>query len=175
MTSCCSSCYVPVDKYGRIIEIPEDDVLIPVRTENACPNCGEIGKPVDELTLKSFLSVSLRQIGKTQYLFCRSESCPVVYFSKDGAQTFTVDHVREKVYQKDADADDCFVCYCFQHTVGEVRSASPQAQVEILEGINTGIRAQQCACESRNPQGSCCLGNVREIMRQTEKLGVTTT
>lgn len=171
MTSCCS---LPVNEKGFLIEIPDEEVPTPKRVENTCPECGQKGKPVDTATVKAQLSVSLRQIGQTPYLFCRTRACPVVYFSSDGEQTFMVEEVREQVYQKEPETDDIFVCYCFRHTVGEVHTASSEGHAAILDDINAGIKAEQCACDLRNPQGSCCLGNVREVIKRAEKLIVAT-
>jgi hypothetical protein len=93
----------------------------------------------------------------------------VVYYSADGTQTFTTDQVRERVYQKEPGADDVYVCYCFRHTVGELSHAPAEARLAILDDIDIGIRADQCACDLRNPQGSCCLGNVKALIRQLQE------
>jgi hypothetical protein len=98
-----------------------------------------------------------------------------VYFSADGEQTFTGQEVKERVYQKELEADDVFICYCFRHTVGQLRNASPEERVAIVDNINTGINAGQCACDLRNPQGSCCLGNVNRRIKQLEQKATTTT
>lgn len=170
MSNCCS---LPVDENGQLVEILEIKPT-PTRSEKICPECRETGKPVDEATLKSMLSSSLRAIRKTQYFFCRTTACPVVYFSSDGEQAFTTEQVRERVYQKEPDVEGVFVCYCFRHTVGEIRNASPEGRLAILGDINAGIKAEQCACDWRNPQGSCCLGNVREVIKLAEKLAIAT-
>ncbi|MBI3535988.1 MAG: copper chaperone Copz family protein [Chloroflexi bacterium] len=136
--------------------------------KNACSICGEKGKPVQGQTVKALLSVSLRAVQNVEYLFCATPTCPVVYFTQDGAQTFTIEQVRERVYQKEQDADDVFVCYCFRNTVGDIGMASPLERAEILDDINAGIRADQCACDLRNPQGACCLGNVRAAIKRLE-------
>ena len=107
-------------------------------------------------------------------------NCPckifnVVYFSPDGEQTFTVEQVRERVYQKAPDAEDVFACYCFRHTVGDVRAASPETRAAIVDDINTGINVGPCACDLRNLQGSCCLGNVRGVIKQREKMSALVT
>lgn len=161
MTDCCS---LPVDDKGILIETP-DEIQTPARAKNACPTCGKKGKPVDTATVKSMLSVSLNQIKPTPYFFCPNRGCPTVYFSEDGLQTFGKDEIRERVYQKEPEADDVFVCYCFRHTVGEIRTATPERRTAILDDINAGIKAGQCACDWRNPQGACCLGNVRGVRR----------
>jgi hypothetical protein len=35
----------------------------------------------------------------------------------------------------------------------------------IAVAINAGIRAGACACDLRNPQGACCLGNARALVK----------
>jgi len=98
-----------------------------------------------------------------------------VYFSADGEQAFTVEEVRERVYQKAPEAEEVFICYCFRHTVGELRAGTPEDRIAIVDNINSGINAGQCACDLRNPQGSCCLGNVRGLIKRLEKQVAVTT
>ncbi|MEW6048023.1 MAG: hypothetical protein AB1609_16365 [Bacillota bacterium] len=133
------------------------------REGERCPSCGAKGKHVERLTVKAMLAVSLRRLGAQRYRFCRTPACPVVYFAEDADEQFTVDEVRERVFQKEPEADDVFVCYCFRHTRGALRQAAPPDHARIVEEIEAGIQAGQCACELRNPQGSCCLGNVRAV------------
>ena len=156
----------------EVCELPTPTVQRAPRAVTGCPVCGEKGKPVQGQTVKALLSVTLRQVQNVEYLFCRTQTCPIVYFSSDGKQTFTIGQVREHVYQKEPDTDVVFVCYCFGHTVGEILSASPETRVSILDNINAGIQADQCACDLRNPQGSCCLGNVRGLIKRLEQSAV---
>lgn len=169
------SCCCPPEAGNAVCDLPTQDFQRPARTMKACPQCGTVGKSIEGQTVKAMLSVTLREVQDTKYLFCRTQSCPVVYFSADGEQTFTIDQVRERVYQKELEREDAFVCYCFRHTVGELRVASPEDRIAIVDDINTGINAGQCACDLRNPQGSCCLGNVRSMIKQLEKPTFTTT
>ena len=131
----------------------------------ACPTCGQWAKPVPGQTIKALLLITLRVVRDTPYFFCRTEGCPVVYFSGDGRQVVTRDQVRERVYQKEPQSAAVLICYCFQHTVGHLRGGSADARTAILEDIERGVAAGQCACDLRNPQGSCCLGNVRRLIR----------
>jgi hypothetical protein len=163
------SCCCPTEAGNAVCELPAQDVQRPPRAVNACPECGRIGKPVGGQTVKAMLAVSLREVQDTNYLFCRTQTCPVVYFSANGQQTFTVEQVRERVYQKEPEAEDVFICYCFRHTVGKLHAASPENRIAIVDDINTGINAAQCACDLRNPQGCCCLGNVRDMIKRLEK------
>jgi len=98
-----------------------------------------------------------------------------VYFSADGEQAFTLQEVRERVYQKEPKAEDVFICYCFRHTVGELQEASLEACGTIVDSINAGISGGQCACDLRNPQGSCCLGNINRRIKQLKHEGAPTT
>lgn len=163
------SCCCPPEAGNAVCDLPAQGFQRPPRASNTCPECGRAAKPVQGQTLKALLAVSLRDAREVEYLFCKTQTCPVVYFSADGAQTFTVEQVRERVYQKEPDADDVFVCYCFRYRVGEVRAASPEGRQAMVDDINTGINAGQCACDLRNPQGSCCLGNVRGLIKRLGK------
>lgn len=126
-----------------------------------CPTNHQPGQRVDTLTLKALLARPLTELTAAEYRFCRAPDCPTVYYSADGAQCFTEADLRERVFQKHLAETDTPVCYCFGYTVGDV-DAHPNA---IIKDIQAGIRAGQCACDIRNPQGECCLGNVRALAR----------
>lgn len=162
------SCGCPPVAGSAVCELPSQTAARPPHTTHRCPQCQQSGKPVQGQTVKAMLSVSLREVQDGEYLFCKTKSCPVVYFTLDGKQTFTVEQVRERVYQKEPNADNVFVCYCFRHTVGELHQASSAERTAMVSDINDGIQAEQCACDLRNPQGSCCLGNVRALVKELE-------
>lgn len=159
---------------AQVCELPLPAGTRGDRAASLCPACGERGKAVEVITVKAMLGVSLREIRASAYRFCRTRSCPVVYFSIDGSQTFEVGQVRERVFQKEPEAEDVNICYCFQHTVGEMMRADEGLRTSIVRDIEEGIAAGQCGCEVRNPQGSCCLGNVRGLVKpRPAKVGQT--
>lgn len=166
------TCHCPAEAGSAVCELPSQRVDQPVRALGSCSECGQKGKPVHGQTVKALLAVSLRAVQDGEYVFCRTQSCPIVYFTPDGSQTFMTEHVRERVYQKEPDVDSVFVCYCFRHTVGEMREASSEARAAIVDDVNAGIQAGQCACDVRNPQGSCCLGNLRGLVKRLEETAV---
>lgn len=143
---------------------------MPVSAAAYCPQTGRKGQRVDGSTVKAMLAVSLQAVRDTHYYFCKDADCPIVYFSEDGTQQFTTEQLRERVYQKASDRDDTFICYCFRFTAGHIRNAAPRASENIyIESINAGIQAGQCACDIRNPQGTCCLGNVHALIKATRR------
>lgn len=155
---------------SEVCELPSATLQRQPYPDVLCPECKQKGKIVQIQTVKALLSVSLRLIQETDYYFCRTRLCPIVYYSADNKSSFTTSQLRERVYQKEPSADDVFVCYCFRHTVAAIRHAEPASRAEIVNDIMTGIQTNQCACPLRNPQGSCCLGNVRGLIKQTEQI-----
>lgn|SRR5574341_437868 len=134
-----------------------------------CPVCGSVGKRVVPITLKAMLAVSLTEIREVEYRFCPQADCPVIYFSEDHVQTFTESELRERVFQKHVDDDEVFVCYCFRHTVGAIRREFLETGAStVAEAVNAGIRAGKCACDLRNPQGLCCLGNINATVKRLQ-------
>lgn len=135
-----------------------------------CPQCGHKGRTVDTQVVKAMLRVSLHAIGPTAYHFCESEECPVVYFAEEGQQVFVEDELRERVYQKHPHDEDVLICYCFRHTLGSIRAEWRQTgQSTVFDTITAGTQSGQCACDIRNPQATCCLGNVRHFVRQIQR------
>ncbi len=140
--------------------------VIPTSVEGraACPLNGKVGRRVETQTVKALLRLPLNVLRDVEYRFCSDPACPVVYYSVDGAQTFTEADLRERVFQKHPEDVEVLVCYCFQYTVGEVRTRGAR----IVDEITQGVQAGQCACDIRNPQGSCCLGNVRSLLSDSK-------
>ena len=79
-----------------------------------CPRCGEKGRKVGSITLRSLLSAEAKKRfdENDTFLFCKTKTCDIVYFDT-------------------------------------------QRREQLRQGLDR--------CEETNPQGSCCLGNVRQI------------
>jgi hypothetical protein len=157
-------CCYPSDAGSQNCESTTEIAARPA-TQAVCPVCGQRGKPVDGQTVKALLAVSLVRVTHEPYLFCANPDCDGVYYSADGEQTFSTTEMRERVYQKEPGAGDVFVCYCFRHTPDQIRAEiAATGRSTVVDAINAGIRAGACACDLRNPQGSCCLGNARALV-----------
>lgn len=151
--------------------------VAPVQTQTApsvCPICGTKGKNVDTQTVKALLDVSLTGLASSAYRFCRNESCEVVYYG-NGGDVYSEDDLRQRVHQKHPDAANVFVCYCFRHTPASIhQELLLRGTSTVVAQVNAGIGAGQCACEIRNPQGSCCLGNVTATVKRVQQSLVAT-
>jgi hypothetical protein len=131
---------------------------------SACPICAGSGRHVDRITLKALLRPeALARLRPDDYRFCPSSECPIVYYGR--SDSFRREDVLVPVFQKEAEGGRT-VCYCFAvpedviRQEVEARGVSPSAA-----RIRALVQAGRCACEVRNPQGTCCLGNVFAIAR----------
>lgn len=125
-----------------------------------CPNCQGKGKAVAVVTLKCLLTAEAmtRLKPESSYQFCPNPACPTVYFSPE--HHFMLEALQVPVFQKSL-ALETPVCYCFGFTRGDLHAAQEQKRTEeIAQVVKNFVKAGQCACEFRNPQGSCCLGNI---------------
>ncbi|MCZ6807985.1 MAG: hypothetical protein O7F08_13590, partial [Deltaproteobacteria bacterium] len=56
------------------------------------------------------------------------------------------------------------VCYCFEHNVNDIEDEVRRTGVSAVpDAIGQKCEAGLDHCEEMNPQGSCCLGNVRQV------------
>lgn len=137
---------------------------------NICPNCQKPGAKVKQVTLKAMLSVSLKEIREEEYFFCSQRECEIVYFSnsQDGdgkTNTFNKQNLRVQVFQKE-ELGETPVCYCFKHTFNSIQGEIKGNESEgVYDEISDLLKKGKCACEIRNPQGSCCLGNVKKVVK----------
>ena len=153
MTDCCKTPAEPTKTGNRFL----------------CPQCVREGQPVDRTTIEALLKPeSLSQVNGSQYAFCETPSCQVVYYAADGTQ-LKKEQVLVRVGLKETE-DPVPVCYCFGVTERVIHeeiqrtgwsSASARIRAEVKEG--------NCRCEMENPSGRCCLG---EVIR-TEKRAAT--
>lgn len=137
------------------------------RPGQRCPHDQSQGKPVKLITLKSLLMPQALERLDSQnfYRFCSSASCPIVYFSAE-VDTFATDDLKVPVFQKNP-GQEVPVCYCFGWTRQRIQqNFEQQEQTSAIAAITAHIRAGRCGCEVNNPQGSCCLGNVRRIVQE---------
>ncbi len=133
-----------------------------------CPECGKQGKPVQKITLESFLKDLVEIQGKA-YWFCVTRDCDTVYFALDGTSRFHKKDLKVRVGIKETE-DPIPLCYCFgwdrKKIWDEIEATGKSTAVE---SITKEVKAGNCFCERSNPQGTCCLGNVSQAVKEGYK------
>ncbi len=132
----------------------------------ACPGCGDKGRQVPDVTPRSLLDDEARaRLDQVSDLrFCRRGDCGVVYFG-GGSLGFRTKDLRVPVFQKSHDPER-FVCYCFEHTVAVIRDEVRRTgRSAVPDLIATQCKLGRDRCDETNPQGACCLGNVRQVVK----------
>ena len=139
------TCCCPSEGVNAVCDLNDepDDSAEP--SSSGCPECGQKGKSVEVQTVKSMISITLREVKNDSYRFCCTGTCPVVYFGVENNRVFTIADVRERVYQKEPKTEDVLICYCFNHSVSEIRSASPDEGKSILMCTHDIFRAKDIA------------------------------
>ena len=136
--------------------------------DSRCPESGTKGLAVDLLTVKALLGeVALRTVRCGPYRFCPEPTCVVVYFDDEG-HVFTTLDLRVPVWQKQP-AGTRMVCYCFdENEASMARELAETGRCDASQRVRDHIAAGRCACEVRNPRGTCCLGDVMKAVAQIE-------
>lgn len=125
-----------------------------------CPSCNKEGSLVDFITVQSLLkSEIVEKLEDTpHYRYCKTYGCPVAYFAPQ--QIYRVNDLKVKATHKDHGLD-VPVCYCFNYTRGFIKQGlADRLHMNVLSEIKAKMKDPGCFCETSNPQGACCLGNV---------------
>jgi hypothetical protein len=136
----------------------------------ACPTCRHQGSAVELATVKALLTeTAMRRVSATPHRFCGGAACPTVYFDAAG-QVFGASDIRVPVWQKEPFGRR-MICYCFGENEADVwaeiertgRSEAPQRLRALIAG-------GRCACDLRNPRGTCCLGDVVQAVAEVKAM-----
>jgi hypothetical protein len=117
------------------------------------------------LTLKHQVKLAhLTAVESGPFAFCRSPECPVVYFNATGT-ALLLDDVRQMPTVKKSDNPQ--LCYCFGFDTEMARTEiRATGKCTVPTRIAAEMKADRCACEIRNPQGSCCFANVTAAVKR---------
>lgn len=131
-----------------------------------CPVNGARSKQVDMLTVKSLVRQLPLGMPNTQYYFCESSDCAVVYFALNAeAPRFGREDLVVRVGAKEM-ADPIPICYCFGFTRKDIwDEIRITGKSTVAKRIMGEVEADRCACEVKNPSGKCCLGDVARTAR----------
>ena len=132
-----------------------------------CPSCRARGPRVNAMTLRALLSgEGLRRGVPSEPRFCGTPGCTVVYFDNAVPVVFEEALVTVTVHAKHPEDGSVPVCYCFGHTPDTIRGELTRTGRSIASAmIAAEVKAGHCACEVKNPKGTCCLGDVSTVER----------
>lgn len=133
-----------------------------------CPRSGTKGLAVDLVTVNALIRKSVRTaVRKGPYRFCADPACAVVYFDGEG-QVFTSADLSVSVWQKEV-AGARIICYCFgENEASMAHEFTETNRCGAVRRVRDHIAAGRCACEVRNPRGTCCLGDVITAVARIE-------
>jgi hypothetical protein len=120
------------------------------------------------LTVKSLVR-NHAAVPSRSYRFCRTRDCDVVYFAD--VVIFRKPDLKVRIGIKETD-DPIPLCYCFGYTREDVRrQIRERGSTDIPHLITAEVKGGFCACEVKNPAGSCCLGEInRVVSEETAKI-----
>lgn len=134
--------------------------------KTACPRCGAVGKVVGDETIRAILKPGHAEGLLTVERFCRTPSCAVLYYGPSSVVEKGAASVRVGLKETE---DPIPLCYCFEFTRADVRrEVAETGDSTIPDRIDTEVRAGRCACERKNPSGTCCLGDVRKAVKEAK-------
>lgn len=140
---------------------------LPTSNADVCLSCGQKGKPVAMLTVKNLVRDHTLVPASVSYSFCRTADCEVVYFSNQAV--FTKPDLKVRVGIKETE-DPIPLCYCFDYSRGDIRrDIEAVGKTSLLEEIKAEVHGGFCACEVKNPSGTCCLGDSTRVIRDEKK------
>jgi len=146
------------------------DSSVAAADKQTCPGCGSQGKAVEPVTLQSLLTdaAKARVAELNGFRFCSTPGCEVAYYRPGAATTFTIADVRVPIGQKQTDAWRK-VCYCFDHTAADIDAeVAATGTSTIPADIAAKCKQGLDRCPETNPQGSCCLGNVKVALKTAQ-------
>lgn len=141
----------------------------------ACPVSGTRSKQVDVLTVKGLVRQLPLGMPNTQYYFCDSSDCEVVYFPLHPEEpSFRRGDLMVRVGAKEIE-DPLPICYCFGFTRQDIwDEICSTGKSTVAKRITAEVEAGRCACEVRNPSGKCCLGDItRAVKDRLSQKGVS--
>ncbi len=142
-------------------DTPAGDARLP------CPACGQSGRKVGPETVAALVRPEHRdrvQAAATWH-FCATPGCPVAWYGPGGARV-EAEEARIRIAGKPP-GPPTPLCYCFGHSEEEIAAEVARTGTSTVPvTITAKVQAGECSCETSNPSGRCCLGEVRAAVRR---------
>jgi len=144
-----------------------DEPKIEIRAK--CSQCAGASRYVTKKTMLLMLKPELfKQITDGQYYYCANPDCGIVYFPETQKTIFYTNHLRVRVGTKEKEEPKP-LCYCFGFDESDFRDEISRTGKAVISGrIAVLLKAGMCACETRNPSGACCLGDITKTVKRLQ-------
>ena len=152
-----------------------------------CPACDAPGKAIKFITMKSLAldgvleSVLDGDLGgdldsdldgdlggreqKDGFRYCPDPRCPVAWFHPETHHVIHKNQLKVRIGMKETEGPRP-ICYCFGHDAADLEAdIRARGTSEIPASIASKCRQGLGRCEETNPQGSCCLGNINQVIQ----------
>jgi hypothetical protein len=153
----------------RINQSEHNCCNIPVSGDTSiCKECGNKGKSVKQITLKSLVKEPKYEVIKSfdGFYFCETPNCQVVYFNNEEQVYLHKEDIKVRVGIKETE-NPIPVCYCFRWTSERIFNQIKQfGYSTAVQEISAKVKAGECVCEIKNPSGRCCLGEVNKTVKR---------
>ncbi len=133
-----------------------------------CPKCSQNAKEVLGDTLKHLLKDGVKsKINSYEgFHYCKTSTCEVIYFKED--EILTQKDMSVVVGLKDG-AKPANICYCFGWSKERIKDDLLQdGKSGALDNIKHNMATIGCSCETKNPSGSCCMGDVSKVVKEIQ-------
>ena len=130
-----------------------------------CPKCGKEGKGVPAVTLEHLLTrdalVSVE--GAEGWYYCKTPVCEAVYFKEE--EVLVQNDLTVMVGLKEGTVPGT-LCYCFGWTKEKItEELRTKGETAAIDDIKAKMKDPGCSCETLNPSGACCLGDVAKAIK----------
>lgn len=128
------------------------------KQEGHCPKCASKGAKIAHKTLLLHVDDISYIHEEFDYFICKNSACDVVYFNI--INEFLTSQLNKSVGYKQSSSKDALICYCYN-------IKKEQLNEHTLAYIETKMEECPCACEQRNPYGSCCLKEIKKLQKNS--------
>ncbi len=112
---------------------------------------------------------ALQALGEGDPCFCPHPACPVAYYAP-GGEPITKDRLSVRLGLKETEGPRP-ICYCFNHTRESLEAEwAEKHSVSAVMDVMAAARSGQCRCAELNPQGVCCLPDLRHTVLSLQEI-----
>lgn len=115
----------------------------------------------------------LDRVCEGAWRFCAGADCRVIYYAENSDVSFTTNDLRVRVGLKESE-DPIPLCYCFGFDEADIRDEICRTGGSTIpQKISAMVKQGMCACETKNPSGACCLGEVIKTVTRLVRSGLS--